>query len=632
MARNRLATENELEFGGDEFFQPTDLSFVAPVVPVAATPAPVVPAPAPAFSLPAGWEASYIDTFRMPGSEEIIQQETKPYEFGIRDEDILRSLGFQGPTIGETIEGYGEYATPKQSLTPEAQAFLQQGGYKLASRRGQGGDWFTAVDPTGKPVGEAVFRKDEFDPLWNLVTGVLSAAAGNVAAAGLAGAGMPSALARGVTSYIGTGGNEQAALGAGIGSLATPYIGGAAKAASEAVGGGTLGDIAGRAVTGAGTSALGAAVRGGDIGEALLSGALGGGTGAAVNATTAGVLDQLDLPAPVERVVGTALTNALLGRDVEKAVTNALFGEIVTAGKEAAAQEKLLETAYGPKSGWSQDTPKNQEMYREIWFDEAPAPAPAPVPESAPVTPIPVSSLVDEILAAPTVESISDEELLSYILPDYVFEQPAPVTELAPFEVTATRPEEALPEEFVPVTMPEEEPAPVTQLAPQEITAARPEEALPEEFIPVTMPEEERRVNVTEGTPAQVEIIAPRVEPAPIPSVLDIEDILRTPIPQEDLGDLTKPVLGYMEEDRTPVAPSPAPSPAPAPAPAPSPAPAPAAKPKNDLDALLLALAMMQQRQPEADEYRVAQILARSPFGSILDETGRGGLPSILRG
>ena len=62
---------------------------VAPA-PVAAAPAPAVAAPAPApapapaappaFALPAGWDTSYVETSSTPGSEELIQQETKSYD------------------------------------------------------------------------------------------------------------------------------------------------------------------------------------------------------------------------------------------------------------------------------------------------------------------------------------------------------------------------------------------------------------------------------------------------------------------------------------------------------------------------------------------------------------------------
>jgi len=142
----------------------------------------------------------------------------------------------------------------------------------------------------------------------------------------------------------------------------------------------------------------------------------------------------------------------------------------------------------------------------------------------------------------------------------------------------------------------------------------------------------ERRFDVKEGELARVEIVAPRGGIEPIPPILDVDEILRTPIPLEDIGVPATPVLDY-----PPPAPTPAPAPAPAPAsppaaPTPPPAPAPAAKPK-DMDWLALLALLGQQGQRVPEPYQVAQITARSPFGSILDdETSQDDLLRILRG
>jgi len=653
---------------------------VAPA-PVAPAPAPVAAAPAPAasaFQLPAGWSTTYmggVDVGGEYGGSAGIEEGT--YAFTANDEALLRSLGFEGQF--EASPGFDE----NLDLSPEAKAFLEQGGYRLAGKDiGGGRTLFSAVDASGKPVGatRVYDPRENENPWFNLASSVLTALAGNVMAGGLIAGGVPSVLAKSGMGYILSGGDEKAALGAGIGSLAAPYIGGAAKAVGEAVGGGTLGDIASKAVSGAGTSALGAAVRGGDIGEALVSGALSGGTGAAVNAATSGLLDQVDLPAPVERVAGSALTSALLGRDVEKAVTNSIIGEIMRAGSRPPEADSPLSRAYGPGSGWTQDTPTNQQIYREIYGDEGSAGDEPDLlggfdlpPDTAPAEQvlvtgnrIPETDLVDRILAESVVQPMAVEELVRSLEPPST----APAEQVT---VTGNRglqsmDEAALdailrapiytPPDNLPTVTPPAEQVTVTGsrvssspalsvedilqtpidtgnvVSPDAIMPAPPAEKITVTGNRITPPPEGDtpiyatpvvREGPSPDEAQKVVVTAPRVTPTAIEPVLSVEDIINTPI---DVGPPPDPevIIGPPPV----VTPPPRPAPAPAPAPAPSPAPAPAAKPKEiDWPLWLALLGQQQQRAPE--EYRVAQITARNPFGTIFDQGEETSLEDLLR-
>ena len=177
---------------------------------------------------------------------------------------------------------------------------------------------------------------------------VLGAALG---ASGTAATVLGNALISGTMSELGGGdflkGAVTGAAGAGLGSFASPYIGELASSVSESLGGGTLGDIAGRAVSGAGSSALNAAVRGQDIVDALLSGGLSGAAGG----VSSELMGQVDLPAPVERVLGNALTSGMLGQDVQQSVINSLLSEgrnAVTQGAQPATGGTTAAPSTGP--------------------------------------------------------------------------------------------------------------------------------------------------------------------------------------------------------------------------------------------------------------------------------------------
>jgi hypothetical protein len=94
--------------------------------------------------------------------------------------------------------------------------------------------------------------------------------------------------------------------------------------------------------------------------------------------------------------------------------------------------------------------------------------------------------------------------------------------------------------------------------------------------------------------------------------------------PAELFPEFEQPLL--TAEPTTP-APTPTAAPAPTPAPAPGPSPAPSPAPSSstaqsgmDMSGLFALLGMMNQGQEKPDPYQVAQINARSPFGTIYDQ------------
>jgi hypothetical protein len=108
----------------------------------------------------------------------------------------------------------------------------------------------------------------------------------------------------------------------------------------------------------------------------------------------------------------------------------------------------------------------------------------------------------------------------------------------------------------------------------------------------------------------QIEVVGNR---PPIESFIEVPD--RTPGSPTD----TTPQPPVLDDDRT-VAPTPAPAPGPSPAPSPTPSPAPKAQSGMDLSALFALLGMMNQDEDKPDPYQVAQINARSPFGTVYDQ------------
>lgn len=135
------------------------------------------------------------------------------------------------------------------------------------------------------------------------------------------------------------------AAGSGISALVSPTINNLAQSASDALSGNTLGSAASGAIRGAGSSVLGSLLRGGNSEEnlaALISGGIGGG----VSAGTSSLLGELDIPAPAQRMLTGAFTDAVLERDVVQGLLNRGLGELVRYEDPNAA---ALRAAYGPE-------------------------------------------------------------------------------------------------------------------------------------------------------------------------------------------------------------------------------------------------------------------------------------------
>lgn len=135
------------------------------------------------------------------------------------------------------------------------------------------------------------------------------------------------------------------AAGSGINALVSPTINSLAQSASEALSGGTLGSAASGAIRGAGSSVLGSLLRGGnsdEILDALVAGGLSGG----LTSGTSSLVGELDLPAPAQRLLTGAITDAALGRDVVPGLLNRGLGELF---HYEDPNEAALQAAYGPE-------------------------------------------------------------------------------------------------------------------------------------------------------------------------------------------------------------------------------------------------------------------------------------------
>ena len=210
---------------------------------------------------------------------------------------------------------------PTGMVSPEAAAKLK--GYTFdwrpSGKRNEG--TLTAYDPQGKQVGQ--YRQTDTSTWQSLrdLGGMLMSATGflfpgaSTALLGKLGLGSlgSSAVMGGLGSALRGGDIKDVLKGAaigGLGSLATPYIGAAAKSAGEAVGGGALGQAAQGAVSGAARSGIGALLGGRSIQDALLSGAVSGG----LNPAVAKLVGSAGLPAPLTK----AITNQLMRRAVQQ--------------------------------------------------------------------------------------------------------------------------------------------------------------------------------------------------------------------------------------------------------------------------------------------------------------------------
>jgi hypothetical protein len=731
MIDRRLATEEEL--GVDEFFQPTDTSFLTGVVGGSSAPAAQTAATSAATSATARPGSFVVDPFSF-GKYSIGEGEYGQSEFGnVQDYFNLNPLADQLASLRRDVsQGEGE-TTSAYNLKGVAD-FLNQQGMELREQTLPGNRVARWVQgPEG--VVEGTYQEVELNnEAFGVASAALMAAAGNVMGPGM---GLVNAVRAADQGDI-LGAIASAAPGVGQLTGATNL----AKTVSQAA------QVA-RAIEREdplGLLASGSALANvKDIGGVPVKDVLNYGkvVQAIANEDPLAALMALgNTPAGKDVKLPTEITNPLsIASNLYRASQGdprALLDAIKTVGYEVEARS--VDEPPAPKTVAAADPIAEILAQAEALGD------PYSLPMGTQVASVEAgaglggrslfpSSLADQILAESAVEPISDEELLSYILPDYVFGRETPVDQrvevTAPstpipsvldvdeilrtpipqedlgtpaasvdqrVEVVAPRsdiepipstldvedilrtpiPREDLGDltqpvlDYVPadqrveVVAPRTEPTPISSALdvdeilrtpiPQEdlgdltqpvldyvpvdqrveIVAPRveptpipsmldvdeilrtliPREDLGDLTQPVLdyLAETERRFDVKEGEAARVEIVAPRIEPTPIPSVLDVEDILRTPIPPEDLGDLTKPVLDYMDEDRTPVAPSPAPAPAPAPAASPAPAPtAPGPAPSSPaLPDIPLSFEQLQDIIFRGKDFDVEQLLTRA--------------------
>jgi hypothetical protein len=289
---------------------------------------------------------------------------------------------------------------------------------------------------------------------------------------------------------------------------------------------------------------------------------------------------------------------------------NAFFPEFDAPLLTAPADQQVEVVAPAP-----QYTPEVLDLIQNIVQQEAALPADQQVEVVAPQAPVDVLDYLESLQPQPTPITPIEE---------FKFQEANVMPEGPQQVVTTAEKEAALPEVF-------------TQPTPQDVqdyiqSVINAEAALPVDQTVTTtgtklpdqtfyeLPEAPavqdlyQPPGVVEG-PSKIDVTGKKYEPPIIP-LEDIPEIKYPDIlPQEPI----------YEQPPTPAptpspAPSPAPTPAPSPAPTPSPAPAPKAQSGFDPRMFALLLGMLNQQRPAAEPYQVAQIRARSPFGSILDE------------
>ncbi len=257
-------------------------------------------------------------------------------------EPYAKALGFKGD-----IWGFGGYDSEGGTITDYSQDFKNF----IKQKQAQGYNFVIDKDtvdarkkkvglqlPSGEVVGEQTWDAGNLGTLLrDLAPMALTALTfgGGAAALGAAVAPTASATAQaaignalisGGTTALG-GGKLEDVLKAAAVAGATPYVGQAiapvAQSVSEAVGGGAAGQVAGSATAGALKSGIGALVSGQDPLEALAQGALTSGVTSGVGQVTGNYLG--DLPDPIERAIGAAISSEILGGDTEKSVINSLI-------------------------------------------------------------------------------------------------------------------------------------------------------------------------------------------------------------------------------------------------------------------------------------------------------------------
>ncbi len=278
--------------------------------------------------------------------------------------EIAKNLGFSGQFY-QTVDPTGNALDVYQVQSPEFKQWFKDQGLSYAATDSVDNFAYSGVTKDGSVLPESVrkhYVKDDF--LQQLLMLGLMAFPGigqtigvTLGASGTAATMLGNAIASGTVSELSGGdflkGAVTGGIGAGLGSFASPYLGEFASSVGEAFGGGTLGDVAGRAVSGAGSSALNTLVRGQDLEDALLSGLVGGGAGGVSSALTG----LVDLPAPIERIIERGLTSGMLGQDTEAALVNALIGEagrgIPQGGQQGAGNAPQQSFTGGTESATS---------------------------------------------------------------------------------------------------------------------------------------------------------------------------------------------------------------------------------------------------------------------------------------
>lgn len=417
-------------------------------------------------------------------------------------------------------------------------------------------------------------------------------------------------------------------LSAGLGSLVSPYIGQAASAVSEAVGGGTLGNILGGAVTGAGQSALGSVFTGGNLEDALLSGALGG----AASPLSSALIEPLGLPAPLTNIATKGLAAEILGKDAEKAIINAALGELFRSDPNEAA----LRAAYGPEGQASRVAEGEFRADQErAAFDDLLA---SLAPTSAPLPQTPTADL-DTMIEDPYgpqpigMNPVEREAFLEANIPD-------------PLERLLARPAEEVDWASV-YAQPSMAPAYTDPdgfyVHEEPLIGADPTTYPIQDIVPTPENMASYQTNLQDiydnrgGFTSQWQTAgSDRIMIQDDGSAIGINTETGETYGLEadetkrlvDAGLLNTEASGYNEAIG---ATQPAAAPPPASAPAPAPAPSPAARGGVDLGALMALMGAMAggQQQPR-DEYKTADVRgAQSPFGSILDTDE---LLRVLRG
>jgi hypothetical protein len=352
-------------------------------------------------------------------------------------------------------------------------------------------------------------------------------------------------------------------MSAGLGSLISPYIGQAASAVSDILGGGTVGGIGSAATTGALNSAVGAALSGNSLQDALLTGAIGG----AASPLASSLVEPLGLPQPITNIVTKGLTAELVGKDAEKALINAALGELLAATREQPMPQGM--------------TPREQAAFLEANLSEL---------QSAPLYEFPSVEMSPREREAFLEANIPEPEVVQQLMQGYYpdLEPIASRTSMTPNEMN----------QFLEANI--EEPAVIDQLMSTYYPELIPSGNLEQDFVVAQRPEGPV-IEDTAGNRGEFIDGAWTVRTDPI----QFSDYVAPPS----------------------VAAAPTPAPAPAAASAAPPPPAPTASRGLDIGALMAMMGAMGAGQPQQrDEYQLADVApgVKSGLEAIEQMFGRG--------